>query len=179
MTSIDATLVDELRTRATAAASVVAEAPDWPAVASLALELAGDEAVALAPTLLDAHPELWAALGDRLQLPDPDDPFASVADIAVGIVEGVLAVAETGSVLLSQDSLADRAVGALVRTCVHAVARDRVVASLDEAAAWLDEHAAAASLATLVTGPSRTADIERSLTIGVQGPSEVRLVLVG
>lgn len=179
MTGIDATLTEELRTRATAAASVVAEASDWPAVAALALQLAGDEPVAVAPSLLRDRPELGDALGDRLQLPDPDDPFASVADVAVGLVEGALAVAETGSVLLSQDSLADRAVGALVRTCIHAVERGHVVASLDDAATWLEEHAATASLATLVTGPSRTADIERSLTIGVQGPSEVRLVLVG
>lgn len=179
MTRIDATLVEELRTRATAAASVVTEAPDWPAVAALALELAGDGPVAVAPALRSEHPELADALGDRLLLPDPDDPFASVADVAVGIVEGALAVAETGSVMLSQDSLADRAVGALVHTCIHAVSRDRVVASLDDAATWLEEHAATTSLATLVTGPSRTADIERSLTIGVQGPSEVRLVLVG
>ena len=32
---------------------------------------------------------------------------------------------------------------------------------------------------TLTTGPSRTADIERVLTIGVQGPRAVHLVVVG
>jgi L-lactate utilization protein LutC len=179
VTRADATRIEELRTRASAAASVVIELPDWPAVAALALELADGEPVAVAPSLLSARPELRDLLGERLLLPDPDDPFASVADVAVGIVEGALAVAESGSVLLSQHELTDRAVGALVHTCIHAVERDRIVASLDDAAAWLDEHAASASLATLVTGPSRTADIERSLTIGVQGPSAVHLALVG
>jgi L-lactate dehydrogenase complex protein LldG len=34
------------------------------------------------------------------------------------------------------------------------------------------------SFATLVTGPSRTADIERVLTVGVQGPGAVMVVFV-
>jgi len=33
--------------------------------------------------------------------------------------------------------------------------------------------------ASLTTGPSRTADIERSLTIGVQGPNAVHVVVLG
>ncbi|MDQ3045411.1 MAG: lactate utilization protein, partial [Chloroflexota bacterium] len=32
---------------------------------------------------------------------------------------------------------------------------------------------------TLVTGPSRTADIERVLTVGVQGPGRVIACFVG
>ncbi|HKF35783.1 MAG TPA: LUD domain-containing protein, partial [Ktedonobacteraceae bacterium] len=32
---------------------------------------------------------------------------------------------------------------------------------------------------SLVTGPSRTADIERTLTIGVQGPKALCVIVVG
>jgi L-lactate dehydrogenase complex protein LldG len=60
------------------------------------------------------------------------------------------------------------------------VPRDQLVASLDEALARieglvLDGH----PYVTLMTGPSRTADIERALTVGVHGPRELHVVLVG
>ena len=111
--------------------------------------------------------------------PSLEAPFASVADVAVGIVRAVLAIAETGSVLLAQHEPADRAVSMLSRTAIQVVDRDRVVDSLDEVATWLADNSSEVSLATLVTGPSRTADIERSLTIGVQGPANLHLVVLG
>ncbi|MDQ4044385.1 MAG: lactate utilization protein, partial [Chloroflexota bacterium] len=42
-------------------------------------------------------------------------------------------------------------------------------------AAVASEHG---SYATLVTGPSRTADIERQLTVGVQGPARLHVVFI-
>jgi L-lactate dehydrogenase complex protein LldG len=172
-------IVDEFRTRAEANQSTVHEFATWSAVATLALNLAGSEVVAVTPTLAASCPELIEALGDRLLLPDPEAPFESVADAAVGIAEGQLAIAESGSVLLSQDTRPDRAVSMFSRIGIQVVPRDRVVPSLDDAAAWLEASEGAVSLATLVTGPSRTADIERSLTIGVQGPSDLHVVILG
>ncbi len=174
-----ALLIDEFRGRAEAAQSVVHELAGWGDVAALALELAGGEGVAVTPTVAAARPELVARVGERVRLPEGDSPFESVADVAVGIAEGELAIAESGSVLLSHDERTDRAVSMLARVGIQVVARDRVVASLDDAAGWMEASEGAISLMTLVTGPSRTADIERSLTIGVQGPSDLHVVVLG
>ena len=50
--------------------------------------------------------------------------------------------------------------------------------SLDQAFAWIGRQSAGGGYVTTVTGPSRTADIERSLTIGVQGPSRLIVALL-
>lgn len=145
-----------------------------------------DDAFALAARLHHAPPLLSPALhshdpgpAGRFRRVDPTDPVASAADAAVGVSLGRLAVAETGSVLLVEPTLAERAVSMLCHHSVQIVPRDALVPSLDDVAAWLAAHAAQAPYATLHTGPSRTADIERSLTIGVQGPREVLVVVVG
>jgi L-lactate dehydrogenase complex protein LldG len=90
-----------------------------------------------------------------------------------------MAIAETGSVLVAENALVDRAVSMLSLTVVQVVDRERVVGSLDDVAGWLAERGSTAGYSALVTGPSRTADIERSLTIGVQGPAAVHVVLLG
>ena len=123
-------------------------------------------------------PLLTDLLGLRALLPDVDAPAVSVADAAVGIVRGVLAVAETGSVLLVEPDLSDRCVSMLSHALIQVVDRSQVVASLDAVAEVL-AAAGPPAYASLVTGPSRTADIERSLTIGVQGPREVHVVVLG
>lgn len=154
------------------------ELAGWPEVAALALALAGDARVALPSPLARSEPALMALLGGRALLPDPGAPAASVADAAVGIVRGVLAVAETGSVLLVEPDLADRCVSMLSLALIQVVAREHVVDSLDAVPGAL-LAAGLPAYASLTTGPSRTADIERSLTIGVQGPNAVHVVVLG
>ena len=93
---------------------------------------------------------------------------------------GRLAIAETGSVLLSEPTLEDRSVGMLTLAHATICPTAALVASLDDAAPVIRELAVAGGgeLSTLVTGPSRTADIERVLTVGVQGPGKVMTLFV-
>ena len=102
----------------------------------------------------------------------------AIADRAVGIVRAALAVAETGSVLLVEPDPVDRYVSLLTRHLIVVVREEQIVATLAEAFEWLASQPRAAAYATFVTGPSRTADIERSLTIGVQGPSRLTVALL-
>ncbi|MBX5451299.1 LutC/YkgG family protein [Thermogemmatispora sp.] len=105
-----------------------------------------------------------------------------VADAPAGLSSAVLAIAETGSVVLADNSLAARIVGMLTLTHFVLVSAEQLVPLLDEAATLLQtltrpgpqqQH-----YISLVTGPSRTADIERTLTIGVQGPRALHVIVV-
>ena len=139
------------------------------------------EVVAVAPTLARDEPALiehLQAAGLQVVVPDGDDPALEVADVPVAIVRGELAIAETGSVLVSEHALGDRVVTMLCRRLVQVVDAASVVDRLESAADWLTERAGQPGFASLMTGPSRTADIERSLTIGVQGPDEVDVVVL-
>ncbi|MEZ4666078.1 MAG: LUD domain-containing protein [Thermomicrobiales bacterium] len=104
----------------------------------------------------------------------------SALDAPVGFVLGMNAVAETGSVLLAEPTLSDRAVGLLSLTCVQIVQTEMLLPGLDEAGAVLRRLALRpnGAYASLCTGPSRTADIEMSLTVGVQGPGKVAVLFV-
>lgn len=106
------------------------------------------------------------------------DP-ATVRDQPLGITAARLAIAETGSVLLHEPDIADRSVSLMTETLVVACPESALVPSLDDAAGALRDIAQAGpSYSTFVTGPSRTADIERQLTIGVQGPSALHVIFV-
>jgi len=139
-----------------------------------------------APTLLiagelhDVAQPLVAALNGHStpwQIPASAD---EARDQPLGVSLARLAVAETGSVLLSEPTLADRAVGLLTTVNVIVCPTNALVPSLVDAAPVLREIALqpGGGYATLVTGPSRTADIELSLTVGVQGPARVLTLFV-
>jgi L-lactate dehydrogenase complex protein LldG len=91
-----------------------------------------------------------------------------------------MAVAETGSVLLVERSLPDRTVSMLSLALAVVCPTRALVPSLDEAMDELRQVALdpGGAFATLLTGPSRTADIERVLTVGVQGPGKVMTLFV-
>ena len=53
----------------------------------------------------------------------------------------------------------------------------QIVGTLGEALALLRKSEQVSPIVTLVTGPSRTADIELTLAIGVHGPQELFVVI--
>ena len=111
------------------------------------------------------------------------DPAATFGPAAIGISGASLGVAETGSYLIA-DGLEDRLVRMLAHRHIVVLPVERLVPSLDEAGAWLRDRfmgadgAPAGRYASFITGPSRTADIEMSLSVGAHGPAELRIVLL-
>ena len=102
-----------------------------------------------------------------------------LAEAEVGISEADAGIAETGSVLLELTAPAQRAATAL--PLVHAVVlrASTIVPTLSALGERLDGLLAegGSRYLSLITGPSRTADIERVLTIGVHGPRELHLLI--
>ena len=106
------------------------------------------------------------------------EPGQVADDPQIAVVSAELGIAETGSVVLVEPDPAARRPSLFARTLVVALAQHDLVPSLDEAFAWIGRRSAGGNYVTTVTGPSRTADIERSLTIGVQGPSRLVVALL-
>jgi L-lactate dehydrogenase complex protein LldG len=90
--------------------------------------------------------------------------------------EAAYGLADTGSVVLAASPEEPRARSLLPAAHVSILREDRILPGLPELFAAVGT-ALPSSLA-IVTGPSRSADIEQMLTVGVHGPGEVHVVLV-
>lgn len=138
-----------------------------------------DRTIWISAELADRAPALMerlAASGFVLRQPLS---AAEVRDQPLGLGIAEAAVAETGSVIMSEPAVAGRAVTLMTETLVIVCPLTELMPSLDEAAAVLRRIGnQGASYATFITGPSRTADIERQLTVGVQGPGVYHVILV-
>ena len=108
------------------------------------------------------------------------DDFREVAAGAdIGLTTAEWVVAETGSLILAGGPGRGRTVALLPPTHVAVVPVERVLSTIPEA---IEKYAEVGWLPANVcfhTGPSRSGDIEMSLTIGMHGPEDVRVVLVG
>ena len=108
-----------------------------------------------------------------------DSSPATTRDQPWGITTARAAIAESGSVILHENRLEDRSVSLMTNRLIVLVRLDDLHPSLDDAANVLREIGSDGnSYATFVSGPSRTADIERQLTIGVQGPGELHVIVI-
>ena len=92
------------------------------------------------------------------------------------VSEASWGIAETGSVVLASSPEEPRSRSLLPWTHVSLLREDRVLADLDELFARVRDDVPSAL--AIVTGPSRTADIEQTLMVGVHGPGDVHVVLL-
>ncbi len=92
------------------------------------------------------------------------------------VATGRLAVARTGSILVTEREVPVRAHLLLPETLVLLVSAGALVDDLPDAYAALDPARLAGGYVTLVSGPSRTADIEQTLVTGAHGPRRLTVV---
>jgi L-lactate dehydrogenase complex protein LldG len=108
----------------------------------------------------------------------------SIPGAGIGITRAALGVAETGSVLIHLDEVDGHLLSMLPEIHVALLHQHALVDSLEEGlllTRYLVLKSQARGLPSYlswVTGPSRTADIERVLTIGVHGPKELYVFLL-
>ncbi len=122
-------------------------------------------------------PVFCPGLTDKEKAAVPSLPClaADYAGATATVEEVYGAIAETGSlVCVSSGGRAVQA-GLLPAHHVAIVSRERIFATLDDCFASFKEDPP--NNITLVTGPSRTADIELTLAIGVHGPEKLDIIV--
>ncbi|HSC22766.1 MAG TPA: lactate utilization protein C [Casimicrobiaceae bacterium] len=108
------------------------------------------------------------------------DARVTSGDDAVGITGCFCAIAETGTLVFASAIDAPPTTFLLPETHVAIVRADQIVAGMEEAFARLrEERGALPRAVNLVSGPSRTGDIEQTIVLGAHGPRHVHIVLVG
>ena len=93
-----------------------------------------------------------------------------------GVSEAIYGLADTGSVVLAASPEEPRANSLLPDVHVTLLREESILPGLDELFAALGPDLPSAL--AIVTGPSRSADIEQKLAVGVHGPREVHVVLI-
>ena len=104
---------------------------------------------------------------------------AATGDDAVGITGIFCAIAETGTLVVHSGPDTAATTSLLPETHIAVVPVSRIVPGMEEALALLMlERGALPRSVNLISGPSRTGDIEQTIVLGAHGPSRVHLILV-
>ena len=114
----------------------------------------------------------WSGAGIRVEARAARD-----TDL-VGITGAFCAIAETGTLMTMSGRDTPAAASLLPETHIAVAGKSRIVRGMEEA--WqlmrdeLDEPPRAVNF---ISGPSRTADIEQTVTLGAHGPYRVHIIL--
>jgi L-lactate dehydrogenase complex protein LldG len=111
--------------------------------------------------------------------------FTAAADLrraaaasSTGITGADYALADTGTLVILSTPSEARLISLLPPLHIALIRKDQILSGLDELFTILPLPAAQSSSMVLITGPSRTADIEQILVRGVHGPGEILIVIV-
>ena len=98
----------------------------------------------------------------------------------LGVTGSFCAIAETGTLVITTGAATPTATMLLPDTHVAVVRADRIVSGMEDAFALVRaEHPGMPRAVHLVSGPSRTGDIEQTIVLGAHGPFRVHVVVVG
>lgn len=96
----------------------------------------------------------------------------------VGLMTAQFGIAETGTLVQFYQEDQDKLSGILPEICLALLATSKIVETADELCEIISSHLSQGKQVGFISGPSRTADIECQLQIGVHGPAELIILLV-
>lgn len=123
----------------------------------------------------------WRAEGTRLLPYDrPVEAFKTelFQDIAAGFTTTLGGIAETGGLFLAPGPLEPRLLSLVPPIHIALLRADRIFDTLHQGIRELGWNVTLPPNALIISGPSKTADIEQTLAYGVHGPKRLIVVLV-
>ena len=155
----------------------VTKMADVPAAVAVYLHQHGLPLQAVCWTAL--HTLDWAQHGMQVEA------RAATADDAVGITGVFCAIAETGTLMTLSGARTPPATSLLPHTHIVVLRLAQIVPAMEEAWQRLRDAQSAQGVTgempravNFISGPSRTADIEQTVTLGAHGPYRVHIILV-
>ena len=143
---------------------------------AVAAAIAGKTAVASnSPYLIEIG--ITTLPGVRTGITDRDELRAACAIADAGITSADYVLADTGTLVMLASEYEARLISLLPPAHIAVVPRDRILTGLDELFTILPNPGERTSSMVLITGPSRTADIEQILVRGVHGPGQITVLI--
>lgn len=104
-------------------------------------------------------------------------PGGSLDGIDLVILRGALGVVENGAIWVADSAMGHRALPFVTSHLVLVLRATNLVADMHGAYAALGLERDTPGFGVFISGPSKTADIERALVIGAQGPRSLLVVI--
>jgi L-lactate dehydrogenase complex protein LldG len=115
----------------------------------------------------------WAGAGLHIE------PRPTTGDDRLGITGAFCAIAETGTMVILAGADVPTATALLPDTHIAVVSANRIVDGMEDAFALIRrERGQLPRAVNLISGPSRTGDIEQTIVLGAHGPFRVHIVVV-
>jgi len=124
----------------------------------------------------DLAPVLDHLRAAGIEILAPGSPVAALAQADAGVTGAEWGIAETATLALASNPQQPRLASLLPPVHLVILRADRIVPDLH---AFFVRCGALPSSLTLITGPSRSADIGSVLVLGAHGPTEVVILLIG
>ena len=169
---LGAALIDRLKTAACTVSHANSPAQIGLSIAQWLQEQGADlKLVRSTSPLLDSA--IWP---DSVDVHDPADGM----DHDTTVTEAFCAIAETGSLVMLSSRDSPTALNFLPDNFICVVRRKRIVRHIEDVWDWVRAESEGMPRAlNIITGPSRTADVEQTIQLGAHGPRRMHVILYG